>query len=184
MVRIQPAQRVHSTRDGHLRTHRETIPRAAKGRRRSPGTSHIRSHRRRRHTKAFIHRRPPPLEFRTKHTSTRSPSSTAPSSTITRRVIGHTVTSAAPRQGARYLCKSRSSWRLYPFAREAAHARYRSDSCSVKSTTSPFGPCTKNLSILTPRALGVPGLDARAKKRQERPRPVEYTRNDTPCMHV
>ena len=66
---------------------------------------------------------------------------------------------------------------LYPFARQAAHARCRSDSCSVKSTSSPFGPRTKNLSVLSPRVLAVPGLDARAKKRQELLRLVFRFRN-------
>ena len=59
-----------------------------------------------------------------------------------------------------------SSCRLYPFARQAAHVRCRSDSCSAKSTSSPFGPRTKDLSRLAPRVLAVPGLDARAKKRK------------------
>ena len=60
-----------------------------------------------------------------------------------------------------------SSCRLYPFARQAAHVRCRSDSCSAKSTSSPFGPRTKDLSSLAPRVLAVPGLDARAKKRNK-----------------
>ena len=45
-----------------------------------------------------------------------------------------------------------SSCGLYPFARQAVHARCRSDSCSVKSTSSPFGPGRKNSSNLAPRA--------------------------------
>ena len=60
-----------------------------------------------------------------------------------------------------------SSCRLYPFARQAAHVRCRSDSCSAKSTSSPFGPRTKDLSSgLAPRVFPVTGLDARAKKRK------------------
>ena len=59
-----------------------------------------------------------------------------------------------------------SSCRLYPFARQAAHVRCRSDSCSAKSPSSPFGPRTKDLSSLAPRVFAVPGLDARAKKRK------------------
>ena len=58
------------------------------------------------------------------------------------------------------------SCRLYPFAQQAVHVRCRSDSCSAKSTSSPFGPPTKDLSSLAPRVLAVPGLDARAKKRK------------------
>jgi hypothetical protein len=45
-----------------------------------------------------------------------------------------------------------SSCRLCLFARQAANARCRSDSCSVKSTSSPFGPGRKNSSNLAPRA--------------------------------